>query len=44
MKLEKKEDQNMDTLILLGRESEIPMERLIVESCIFLWSSYLLRG
>ena len=33
MKLKKKEDQNMDTLILLRRRNKIPMEGVIETKC-----------
>jgi hypothetical protein len=33
MKLKKKEDQSVDTLILLRRENKIPMEGVIETKC-----------
>ena len=33
MKLKRKEDQSVDTLILLGRESKIPMEGVTETKC-----------
>jgi hypothetical protein len=33
MKLKKKEDQNVDTLILLRRENKIPMARVTETKC-----------